>query len=220
MNDETPWEDIGGKLVRPAGWERQSTLPSATSPAAASLHRAGLVPAEPADFIAILTPCLQLVAPVGMTEEDRDTWFEAATVALADVPADLLRRGAQHAMHHADHPAKILPCIMREIGEALDRRRRPAGSRIMEGASNAGGKALPAPGGERATAGELDAICRRYRVGRYASEQSVRPRRREMAETPQPPRASGRAPTREDYIRMGVDPAVLDRIAAEREAAA
>ncbi|HEX8382436.1 MAG TPA: hypothetical protein VF592_03575 [Sphingomonas sp.] len=146
-----------------------------------------------------------------MSPDAQDTWFEAARLALADLPVDLLKRGAQHAMRHADHPAKIVALIVKDTAGLLEDRRRPVGSKIWEGADNAP-RALPAPGGERGTATELDAICKRFAVGRYAREQSGR------GSGPTPmglnPERSCRTPARDDYIRMGVDPAVLDKLAA------
>ncbi len=62
-----------------------------------------------------LTPCLQLCAPVGMGSDDKDTWFEAAYVALSDYPADKIREAARKAMGTADHPSKVIPAIVREI---------------------------------------------------------------------------------------------------------
>lgn len=154
-------------------------------------------------------PCLQLVAPVGMGEDDRDIWFEAAQLALADVPADLLRRGAQYAMAHADHPSKIVPAIMREIADSLRSRRNvgAAEAAIWQGADNRPA-ALPAPGGERPTKTELDSICRQYGVGRYAQASAGNAHRpTPMPATADPARAS-KNPSVEDYKRLfGIDPA-------------
>lgn len=169
-----------------------------------------VTPADAGEFITILTPCLQLVAPVGMSLDDRDTWFEAAMLALADVPADLLQRGALVAMKEADHPAKIVPAIMREVGDSLAARRRNVqmGARVKSEAP-----ALPAPGGEQPTAAEIDAICKRFSVGRYSrADGGVDPSRPAVVPTHADPDRECRAPTRADYIRLGVDPAVLDMI--------
>ncbi len=85
-----------------------------------------LSPCSDTAFIAILTPCLALVAPVSMDANAQDAWFEAARMALSDVPDDLLRRGARHAMGVADHPAKVVPAIMKAIRDDLEWRRRYA----------------------------------------------------------------------------------------------
>lgn len=76
------------------------------------------IPQQPvslSEFIISLTPCLQLCAPVGMSVEDRDTWFDAAYLAVGHLPPNVLRRAAIRAMQTADHPSKIVPAIIREI---------------------------------------------------------------------------------------------------------
>lgn len=205
-NDQgSVWQETTGAIRRAMVEGPRSQLPTDSSRGAVS---AELESATAVEFITILTPCLQLVAPVGMSEDDRDIWFEAAQLALADVPADLLRRGAKHAMMHADHPSKIVPAIMREIADSLRARRNVGATEaaIWQGADNPRA-ALPAPGGERATKAELDSICRRYGVGRYASGGSADARRpTPMPATADPSRPS-KTPTAEDYKRLfGIDP--------------
>ena len=205
--DRTAWQDITGVVLRPAAWGRQSQPLTASSPDAAL--PAQLQPADDREFITILTPCLQLVAPVGMSEDDRDTWFEAARLALIDVPVDLLQRGAKHAMLHADHPSKIVPLIAREAAAALASRR--SASAIWEGADNSP-LALPAPGSERPTADELATICKQFGVGRFSKAAPAD--RREVSPSADPSRPC-RVPTREDYLRMGVPAASLDALSEQ-----
>lgn len=76
------------------------------------------------EFVTSVMPCLQLVAPVGMTGEEQDTWFEAAFVALQGIPIGLLKRGALAAMRTADHHSKIVPAIIAEVRGAWDTRKR------------------------------------------------------------------------------------------------
>lgn len=206
-NDQgSVWQETTGAVRRAMVEGPRSQLQAGSSRAAVS---AELEPADPVEFVTILTPCLTLVAPVGMSEDDRDIWFEAAQLALAAVPADLLRRGAEYALQHADHPAKICPAIMREIGDSLRARRNVGATEaaIWQGADNRP-TALPAPGGERATKDELDSICRQYGVGRYAKAPAASPHRpTEMAATANPARPC-RSPSPEDYRRLfGIDPA-------------
>ena len=75
-----------------------------------------------------MLPCLQLVAPVGMTGDEQKLWAAAAFKALDGIPIGLLKRGAMHAMRVADHHSKIVPAIIKEVGESWDRRRRNAAS--------------------------------------------------------------------------------------------
>ena len=200
------WRETTGAVRRAMVAGPQSLPQTGSSRGAVSEE---LRPADDREFITILTPCLQLVAPVGMSEDDRDIWFEAARLALIEIPADLLRRGAQHALMHADHPSKIVPAIMREIGDALRARRNigAAEAAIWQGADNSPYAALPAPGGERPTKAALDAICRQHGVGRYSSADTASPHRpADMAPTVDPSRPC-RAPNAADYERLfGINP--------------
>jgi len=67
------------------------------------------------EIVHALTPCLQLCAPVGMSVDDKDTWYDAAYMALAHLPAGAVKAAAVRAMQTADHPSKIVPAIIREI---------------------------------------------------------------------------------------------------------
>jgi hypothetical protein len=49
-----------------------------------------------------------------MSIDDKDTWYDAAYMALAHLPADVLKAAATRAMQIADHPSKIVPAIIRE----------------------------------------------------------------------------------------------------------
>jgi len=59
-----------------------------------------------------------------MSLEDRDTWFDAAYMAIGHLPPDILRDAARDAMRKADHPAKIVPTIMAEAEERMEMRRQ------------------------------------------------------------------------------------------------
>ncbi len=172
-----------------------------------------LIPVSRAEFAAEITPCLALTSGVGMKGEDQRTWLNAAYKALDGIPITLLKRGAAHALKVADHPSKIVPAIIAEVADDWKWRReyRPPTPRNIDAAL------LQAPGDERPTEDEADAICKRYGVGRYAKTPS--PEKRDPG-MPKPivggSDRPGKVPTREDYIRMGVDPAVLDRMDAER----
>jgi hypothetical protein len=79
----------------------------------------GIQPATSRQFLAELGACLTLVAPTGMAEDDRVEWLKVARMTLGDVPADLLERGCAVARRTCDHPSKIVPTILGEIGTAL-----------------------------------------------------------------------------------------------------
>jgi hypothetical protein len=74
----------------------------------------------------LLASCLTLVAPTGMNADERRTWLSVARSTLKGIPEDLLERGCAAARMKADHPAKIIPEIMREVGAAWETRRRIA----------------------------------------------------------------------------------------------
>lgn len=82
-----------------------------------------LRPASRSEFRDALGACLALVAPVGMTEDDRAQWFRAAWETLDGIPADLLAQGCAVARKWADHHAKIVPAILREIEDIWQRRK-------------------------------------------------------------------------------------------------
>lgn len=89
-----------------------------------ALRQAGreLLPATKAEFAKALLPRLALVAPSGMTEANRQEWLKGAWIALDGVPANLLAQGCA-ATGLCDHPAKIVPAILREIEDIWSRRK-------------------------------------------------------------------------------------------------
>lgn len=119
MDDLTPWEDIGGTA-------RRELSPPAAGSLPVEVRRRDirdLVPVSRDEFFASVAPCLTLAAGVGMSPDDQDAWMEAAYQALDGIPIALLERGAEAAMRSADHPSKIIPAIMAEIGESWRWRR-------------------------------------------------------------------------------------------------
>jgi hypothetical protein len=112
----------------------EGTLPTSLRDLANSAlaeAEAALKPASTDDFRKQLTACLALVAPSGMAENDRNEWLRVAWGTLRDVPPDLLARGCDVARRHCDHPAKIVPTILREIETSLAERRN-TGRRVRE----------------------------------------------------------------------------------------
>lgn len=83
-------------------------------------------PARDEDFATELTPCLTLVAPVGMTKGERTMWLHAAARALDGIPLDLLRKGCAAALLMADHPRNIVSNIYQAIKDDLPHRRSGA----------------------------------------------------------------------------------------------
>jgi len=121
---ETAWADINPPMVSAP----RAVLPSASS--------ARLQPATSDRFRDELEACLALVVPVGMDEAARREWLAIAWETLKHLPADLLAAGCRKAREVSDHPSKIVPIIIAETSEALERRRRSAQPANLE---------LPAP---------------------------------------------------------------------------
>lgn len=157
-----------------------------------------LAPAGNIDFVTVMTPCLALVGGTGMTREARTEWLMAARVALADVPHDLLQRGAKAAMASADHPSKIVPAILAEVKSAIEARRRnaaPGTPRETERPQNDPSYCTPE---------EAAKILARHGVGKNVA---VSDRPWAPAEQTVGSGEPGRRPSREDYIRLfGIDP--------------
>lgn len=84
-----------------------------------SLHReiseleAKLAPRSLEEIIAALSRCLTLTAPSGMTQDDRNEWLMVAAPELADLPGMLFDDACAHARKTCDHPAKIIPAILK-----------------------------------------------------------------------------------------------------------
>lgn len=58
--------------------------------------------------------CLTLVAPSGMTTEDRQAWVAVAKQTLTGMPADLLARGCDRARKTCRFASEIVPTIVEE----------------------------------------------------------------------------------------------------------
>lgn len=122
MDDQhelSAWQEITG--------HRSPVVAERLTRPCASLREADptdLVPVSRAEFAALISPCLQLVAPVGMDEESQATWIEAAFVALEDIPIGPLKRGCAAALRTADHPSKIVPAIWEEAGADWEWRKK------------------------------------------------------------------------------------------------
>lgn len=148
-----------GELVREDAWA-DINPPAMASARQVAQHSesSGLIPATRTEFRNELTACLALVAPVGMTEEARGEWLSVAWQTVKELPADILASSARKARETCDHPAKIVPTIMRESEEWMAMRRR------MARYDDPKPEPLPQPGGERCTAEDAEAILRELRA--------------------------------------------------------
>lgn len=116
-----------------------------------------LSPASETDFRNELTGCLALVAPAGFTDGARREWLIAARGTLHGIPSDLLAQGCSAARRSCDHPAKIIPAILREIEESWGRR-KASRSRVLAAIAK---MEAPVPNEPRCTAEEAADIIKR-----------------------------------------------------------
>lgn len=153
MDNETDrpsaWEETGA-VIRPAAWGERST------PLSTSFERPKAV--TPTDFAKHVSPLLTLVAPTGMTQDERKGWMHAAFSALGDVNAGDLERAVSAAMRTVDHPSKIVPAIRAELGRSY----QPTSTIIPQ-------RYLPEPPREVVPFEETQAILKRVRA-KYASQ--------------------------------------------------
>jgi len=202
QQEPTAWQETTGLVSQP----EQRAISSQTT-----ANYTNLTPATKAEFAAALTPCLSLVAGVGLKGDERREWLHAAYIALGDMPVDLLKRGTHAAMRTADHPSKIVPAIIAECASALEARKRNRGPSLHDQAMLQ--RALPAPGESQCLPEEAAEIIAKFKIG--AKHNSPRDPWR-PAPVSGPSGAPGRKPTREDYIKIfGVAPEILDAIDAE-----
>lgn len=71
-----------------------------------------------------LLACLTLVAPTGMTGDERNEWVQVARQTLSGIPADLMRRGCAAARKSCRFPSEIVPAIMADVEGEWTRRKR------------------------------------------------------------------------------------------------
>jgi len=74
---------------------------------------AKLAPRSLEEIIAALSRCLTLTAPSGMSQDDRTEWLMVAAPELAELPSMLFDDACAHARRTCDHPAKIIPAILK-----------------------------------------------------------------------------------------------------------
>lgn len=134
-----------------------------------------------------------------MSEDDRREWLLAAWGTLQGIPADLLARGCQTARETCDHPSKLVPAILAEVKQAWAwRRENNAGSSVQS-------TYVPAESDFRpCSPEEAKEIMGQFRIPPLDAKPV--------------PRGPLRKPTRQDYLDMGVDPAVLNSIETESRA--
>ena len=69
-------------------------------------------PVSPQEAVALLTSCLALVRPVGMTEDEAEDWLSVALGVVGEYSASSLRVAARKAQKSCTHHAQIVPTIV------------------------------------------------------------------------------------------------------------
>jgi predicted secreted protein len=170
--------------------------------------REPLTPIDPRILVKALSSCLTLVAGVGMSTQERDLWLTSATITLKEWPEDLIRIGVERARKVADHPAKIVPTIVAETETMLKRRKDVLG-KLMWIAKIEQDERWRDPledfdEADRCTPEQAAQI-----IAEVEAEMGVK-LRPDIQQYVRKHEGPPRKPTRQDYIDMGIDPAVLD----------
>ena len=77
-------------------------------------------PATEDQMFSELGRCLTLCAPSGMSRDERETWLLAALAEVSGIPAEPFFAASAKARTTCDHPAKIVPAIIRASQEWAD----------------------------------------------------------------------------------------------------
>ena len=97
----------------------ETSIPTSLSDAQSKLK-----PATAASGTAELMACLTLVAPSGMTAEDRNAWVQVARATLSGMPADLLAIGCKEARRRCRFASEIVPTIVEATQSLWDHRKQ------------------------------------------------------------------------------------------------
>ena len=108
--------------------QQQLSLCSTQATTSVSECEARLEPCGAKTGTAELMACLTLVAPSGMSAEDRHAWVSVARQTLSGIPADLLKWGCHEARSKCRFASEIVPLIIETVGSSWEWRKR----RIVE----------------------------------------------------------------------------------------
>lgn len=113
--------DIQGQQLTRTDSENQRQLSGCSTPATSL---SDIAPATAKQGTAELLACLTLVAPSGMTAEDRTAWVAVARQTLSGIPGDLLTIGCAHARKTCRFASEIVPTIVAITENEWKRRQR------------------------------------------------------------------------------------------------
>jgi hypothetical protein len=86
----------------------------------------GSQPVSPQEATALLSSCLALVRPVGMTAEEAGDWLGVAVGEVIHYPAAALHYAAVEARRTCTHHSQIIPAIVEAADERMAHYRRMA----------------------------------------------------------------------------------------------
>jgi len=112
----------------------------------------------------LLTSCLALVRPVGLSDENARDWLLVAAGEVGFIHADLLEEACAAARRACTHHGQIVPAIIKHAAERMDARNRLEAQRQQTEREEQWRKeraALPKPDEWHPTIAELDELRRR-----------------------------------------------------------
>lgn len=112
-----------------------------------------LRPAPVTEAVAMLSTCLALVKPVGMSGEDAQAWLRVAAGEVRHLSPELLADGCAAARKTCTHHGQIVPAILKATDDRLANLRKLAGPREIPAE-----RRLAAPEPWAPTAEELEAL--------------------------------------------------------------
>ena len=83
-----------------------------------------MAPSPVTEAVALLTTCLALVKPVGMSGDDARAWLTVAAGEVKHLPRDILEAACAEARKTCTHHGQIIPAILKEGEERLRNRRK------------------------------------------------------------------------------------------------
>lgn len=127
-----------------SGWKSRGNLPSTEQ------------------AVALLTSCLALVRPVGLSDDNARDWLRVAAGEVSRIDLDLLTEACAEARQHCTHHGQIVPRIIKATTERMEAReaawRRERELREWDEARTR--PRLPAPAPWQPTAEEIEQIKR------------------------------------------------------------
>lgn len=120
----------------------------------------GRSPPNITQVVALLTSCLALVRPVGLTDDNARDWLRVAAGEVANIDLDLLMEACAEARRSCTHHGQIVPRIVKATEERMAERQRAwqRERELREWDEARKRQSLPSPAPWQPTAAELEAL--------------------------------------------------------------